>query len=187
MLGKIWAQCATQYLEFLKGQKLLSDSDIARLVYLPKTIQTKRPVAGYREVNGYRRCELDLQATSGDGTPFSVFVRQNLTFTENFSVGLRYFTGDGRLGSLTLVRYNGPHGEYSRHPNGHFAMPHIHRITEDEIASGSSEPQEQKREVTQRYRTFDQALLTFFSDIAAANFEEHFPNLSQLRLLNGHC
>ena len=165
----------------------MTDNDIAGLIYLPKTIETKSPAAGYREVHGQRRCDLDLRATSEDGPSFSVFVRQNLMFSENYSIGLRYFTGDRRLGSLTLVRYNGPHGEYSRHPDGHFAKPHIHRITEDEIASGSSEPQEQNREITNKYSTFDQALFIFFSDIAAVNFERHFPNLSQLRLFHGHC
>ena len=165
----------------------MTDNDIERLIYLPKTIQAKNPAVGYREVNEQRRCDLDLRATSEDGPSFSVFVRQNLVFNENFSIGLRYFTGDRRLGTLTLTRYNGPHGEYSRHPDGHFAQPHIHRITEAEIASGSSEPQEQNRVITNKYSTFEQALFIFFSEIAATNFASHFPKLDQPRLFSGHC
>lgn len=165
---------------------ILTDDDIRSLIHLPKMIESKSPAVGYREANGQRRCDLEMQAASNDGVSFSVFVRQNVTFNENFSVGLRYSTGDTRLGSLTLVRYNGPHGEYSRHPDGHFAKPHIHRITAAEIASGSSEPQERSREITNRYSTLDSALLVFFDDIKATDFETHFPNLRQARLFDEH-
>ena len=163
---------------------ILTDDDIRSLILLPKVIESKSPAVGYKEESGQRRCDLDMKATNG-GVLFSVFVRQNLKFNENFSIGLRYFTGDPRLGSLVLVRYNGPHGEYSRNPDGHFAEPHIHRITAEEIASGSSEPQERSREITDRYSTLDSALLVFFDDVKAIDFESHFPNLRQKRMFDG--
>lgn len=113
---------------------------------------------------------------------FTVFTRQNIVFIENFSIGLRYQTNDPKLGTVTLVRYNGPHGEYSRHPDGHHAVPHIHRITATEIASGSTQPQERDREITDRYSTFETALVVFFADIGAINYGEYFPELLQGRL-----
>lgn len=162
---------------------MLTDDDIRNLISLPKTIERKTPVNGYDEKDGNKRCDLRLRAKSENGESFSVFVRQNIKFIENFSIGLRYFTGDSSVGSITLVRYNGPHGEYSRHPDGHFAAPHIHRISWEEMDSGSYEPQERHREITDRYETFEQALSVFFADIAADGFESHFPNLDQKRLL----
>ena len=162
----------------------LTDDDIQSLIHLPKVIESKNPAVGYKEEKGQRRCDLDMKAMSNGGELFSVFVRQNLKFNENFSIGLRYSTGDPRLGSLTLVRYNGPHGEYSRHPDRHFAKPHIHRITAAEIATGSSEPQERSREITDRYSTLESALLAFFDDIKAIEWESHFPNLRQARMFD---
>ena len=73
-----------------------------------------------------------------------------------------------------MVRYNGPHGESSRDPDGHYASPHIHRITQAESAKGSVEPPEKHRELTDRYDTFEEALLVFFSDIGVSNYAEYF-------------
>lgn len=163
---------------------MLTNDDIHNLISLPKVIEEKDPAREYHEADGHRRCSLKLRAKSESGETFRAFVNQNMKFTENFSVGLNYLTGDSRTARITLVRYNGPHGEYSRNPDGHFAAPHIHRITEEEIASGSYRPQERHREITDRYTTFEQALRVFFTDIAADGFESHFPNLIQLRLIN---
>ena len=91
-----------------------------------------------------------------------------------------------RESTITLVRYNGPHGEINRHSDGHYNKPHIHRITAAEIASGSTEPQESHREITTRYGTFEQALLVFFDDIAAPDSGQYFSELLQGRLFNGH-
>ncbi len=89
---------------------------------------------------------------------FNVFVRQNIRFAGNFSIGLRYQANRGNLATITLVRYNGPHGETSRSPDGHYALPHIHYITEEEIARGHMQPQENHRELTYRYSSFTEAL-----------------------------
>lgn len=163
---------------------MLTDDDIRDLISLPKVIEKRDPASGYREEYGHRRCRLYLRAKSESGETFRVFIRQNMKFTDNFSVGLTYLTGDSRMGRITLTRYNGPHGEYSRDPDGHFAAPHIHRITEEEIASGSDQPEELHREITDRYTTFDQALRTFFTDIAADGFESHFPKSIQARMFD---
>ena len=114
-----------------------------------------------------------------------MFIRQNTTFVENFSIGLRFKPiVDPSLGTITLVRYNGPHGEYSIHPDGHFASPHIHRITAEEIASGSRFPQERDREITDTYSSLDSALRVFWEDIHVDNFGDYFPSLVRPRLFD---
>ena len=132
----------------------------------------------YREQHGHRRCDVELRSESIDGT-FLVFVRQNLMFIENFSIGLRYRSTDSASGTFTLVRYNGPHGELTKGRDDHFLTPHIHRITEQEIASGSVQPQEKHRELTDRYSTLEQALAVFFEDIGVSNVDSWFPDLTQ--------
>ena len=157
----------------------MTDEEIAQMIGVPKTIVSKTPVKGYREQNAHRRCDVELRSESvGDGT-FFVFVRQNLTFIENFSIGLRYRSDDAALGTVTLVRYNGPHGETRIGPDKHFVVPHIHRITAQEIASGSVQPQEKHREPTARYSTLEQALVVFFKDVGVSNIEPWFPDLAQ--------
>ena len=159
---------------------MLTDQEIQGLTAMPKAIQKKEPSRGYREENSHKRCELELLATGPGGEQFEAFVRQNLIFIENFSIGLRYRTGDPILGTVTLARYNGPHGEQSRGPDGHFALSHIHRITEAQLNSSSRQPQENFREITDRYQTFDEALFVFFSDVKVVNFQEYFPNQGRL-------
>lgn len=125
-------------------------------------------------------------ASSSPDTEFTVFIRQNDKFIENFSIGLRHKTKDRTLGTITLLRYNGPHGESSRGPGGHFGRPHIHRVTARELVEGNREPQERHRDMTDRYSTFEEALSVFFRDIAASNYLDYFRELRQLELFNGH-
>lgn len=160
--------------------RLLTDQDIQALASMPKAIQKKDPARGYREESFQRHCEFELLATGSGGEQFEAFVRQNLVFIENFSIGLRYRTGDPVLGTVTLARYNGPHGEQSRDSDGHFALPHIHRITEAELRSGSPQPQESHREITDRYQTFDEALMAFFLDVQVMNSQDYFPSQGRL-------
>ena len=169
-----------QWVEFAS---MLTDVDIAELISRPKMIVKKTPASGYLEESRNRRCDLELVDIEDDRCEFRVFIRQNTDFIENFSIGLRHRPiGDPTLATLTLVRYNGPHGEYSINPDGHYAVPHIHRITEAEIASGSYQPQERHRELTDRYSTYESALRVFWGDIGVhneANINRHFPGLMQ--------
>lgn len=160
----------------------MTDEDIRRLIACPKRITRRQPARGYRTDNRHQRCSLDLQSVNGVGGIFTVFIRQSTMFMENFSVGLCYQTGNAVQGSITLARYNGPHGETSRAPDGHYARPHIHRITAQEIAHGALQPQEKDREITNRYATLEQALLIFFGDAGIANYADYFPEIQQGQL-----
>lgn len=159
----------------------MTDDQIYDLITGAKRIVSKTPRHGYTEEGRHRRCELELQSLDEDNTQFVVFVRQNMQYGENFSIGLRHRIGAASLGLVTLIRYNGPHGETSISADGHFAVPHIHRITAAELARGSTEPQEREREVTTRYGTFEQAINVFLDDIGVTNSLEFFPSLGQLR------
>lgn len=160
----------------------MTDQQIADLIACPKRIVNRQPARGYQAGNGHNRCDLDLLGLNGRGGMFKVFIRQNDEFIENFSIGLRYQTGNRQQGLITLARYNGPHDASSRAPDGHFNQPHIHRVTAQELASGSMQPRENDREITDRYHTFEQALAIFLADAGVANAGEHFPELQQSRL-----
>lgn len=166
---------------------MLTDEQIQNLVNCSKTIARKEPARGYREESRHLRCDLELVSIEDSSVVFKVFIRQSREFIENFSIGLLYSSNDPTLRTVTLVRYNGPHGEASRDPDGHYSKPHIHRITASELESGSAQPQERDREVTDRYSTFEQGLAVFFQDTRIVNFEDHFPGIQQGSLFDGHC
>lgn len=164
---------------------MLKDFEIQALIEVPKRIVHKNPAKGFREENRHLGCRLELESVSDEEKKFKVFIRKSVEFIENFSIGLRYETNLPLLKIATLIRYNGPHGDISRHSNGHYAKPHIHRITAAEIASESMDPQEKHRKITDKYRTFEEALWTFFRDTGTINFAKHFSELRQTRLFNG--
>ncbi len=168
----------------LPERPILNDEQIRQLLDVPKTIANRTPAKGYVDESGHRRCQLDLETNSDEDAQFSVFVRQSSNFIENYSIGLRYRTDDKAVGTITLIRYNGAHGGDSRNPDGHFALPHIHRITAQLLASGNTNPQESHRETTDRYSTFEQALRNFFEDISVTNYAEYFPEALQPRLFD---
>lgn len=164
---------------------MISDVQIQDLIRLPKVIIDRRPATGYREEHGSRRCDLSLRSSDDSARKFLVFIRQHIRIRQNFSIGLRYPVNVGKLTTITLVRYNGPHGETSRAPDGHYARPHIHYITANELAAGHTLPQENHRELTNKYNTFEEALREFFAKIAVENCEDYFPMLWKPRLFNG--
>ena len=165
---------------------MLTDRQIQNLVTRPKRILRRVPPSGYQEEGRQRRGELELEATDDSSYRFSVFIRQSAKFIENFSVGLRYQTGDSSLGTVTLLRYNGPHGESVRDPDGHYARPHIHRITEAALVSGSEHPQEMDREITDQYATLEEALVLFLNEVGVMRVRDNFDQLVQMRFFSGH-
>ena len=167
---------------------MLTDAAIADLIGRPKRIVRKNPASGYRDDGQNRRCDLELVDIEDERSEYGVFIRQNTNFIENFTIGLSHRSqSNPTTRTLTLVRYNGPHGEYSNSPDGHYDVPHIHRITESEITSGSYQPQERHRELTDRYSTYETALKVFWGDVGVrdeANIDRYFPGLLQSRMFD---
>lgn len=163
---------------------MLSEHQILELIHVPKTISSRNPTSGYRESDGHSRGAIELYSNIDESQRFSVFIRRSQVFIENYSIGLRYRPVDNSVGLVTLVRYNGSHGEYSLASDGHFAQSHIHYLTSDELNAGHMQPQEARRESTSRYETYEEALNTFLQDIGASNTGLYFPELTQLRLFD---
>ena len=165
---------------------MLTDIEIEELITSSKKIITRVPAKGYKQGGGNLRCDLHLENIDTKEEIFRIFIRQNSEFIENYSIGLRYKSDGKELGTITLVRYNGPHGETSKHEDGHYNKPHIHRITAKELASGSTMPQESYRKITNRYGTLEQAIVVFFKDIGVTNYLKYFPGINQLDIFNEH-
>lgn len=158
---------------------MLNDSQIDALVTAPKRITERNPTSGYRLDGRSNRCDLELEAIGEPRQRFAVFIRQNLVFIENFSIGLMFHSDHPRLKTFTLVRYNGPHGESSASADGHYSHPHIHYMREAELGRGHSRPEPRFRELTDRFATLEQALICFFTDTSVEDYVRHFPNLAQ--------
>ena len=163
---------------------MYSDEEIGELIRCPKAIITREPRTGYLEEDQHRRANLHLRSTPDGAERFEVFFRQHRSFTENFSIGLRYRTGSSLAGTITLVRYNGPHGRDQVARDAHFARPHIHLLTEDELSAGHLQPRVLKREPTDRYETFYEAVRAFLSEIGVTDYDDYFPELLQVRLFD---
>lgn len=110
---------------------------------------------------------------------FSVFIRQNTEFTENFSIGLSYIDTTGK--EFKLIRFNGNHGENKNrtdHPHFHY---HIHTISIENLNNGSTELSDVS--ITDKYAAFEDALLYFFDFTNIREWQKYFPSIAEPKLL----
>lgn len=152
----------------------LSDQDIRDLVESPKEIVGKEPGSGFKKMHKSLRCDLELYSSMNEDA-FKIFTRQSTVISEDFAIGLRYRI-EG-LGTALLVRYNGAHGETSKNKDGHYSVPHIHRMTAEQIELGGILRMPKKREITTKYETFEDALVIFFKEIGIDDYLAYFPDL----------
>ena len=181
---------------------MITDQDIQNLIRAPKEIRERKSKKRYKMERGHRRRDLTLylspsepQASSkkksavpsgrtgafGQHVKFVIFIRQNQAFIENFSIGLRCEIPSLKS-AVTLIRYNGPHGPIKSSASDHHSYPHIHRITQKEVQSGSFNPRSQDIELTNKYNTFEEGLRAFLIDMNVTNRQEYFPELEQRSL-----
>lgn len=161
-----------------------TDEQLQELINMPKIVRSRKPASGYKTEKGHERCTMELSSDASDITQFAVFIRRSTRFIENFTIGLLYCTNMRGIGDITLLRYNGAHGETSRAPDGHYAKPHIHWLTSEDIEEGITEPQEKKREITDEYSTLDEALEVFSRDINIVDFGNYPIPSTQRRLFD---
>ena len=180
---------------------MITNQDIQKLISTPKKIQKKNPRRGYTQEKGHKKCNLilcqlhlQMQDSAEEKSPakkenlkeqnndieFKIFIRQNQTFMENFSIGLRCYISSLQK-FVILVRYNGPHGSVPRGKTDHHPYPHIHRVTQEEIQSGSFNPKEKNIEITKKYSTYEEGLRAFLMDMNVTNWQDYFPELEQMR------
>jgi hypothetical protein len=103
---------------------------------------------------------------------FNVFIRQLISFPENFSVGLIHNPKDEK-GTIDLLRCNGMHGGTLAFP--HHAFFHIHHASEDRITKGLKP--EGDIEQTTEYSTLEQAIQYFINKInlTKKDIDKYFP------------
>ena len=142
----------------MANTRAYTDKELADLESMPKRVTNPgarwadkpklRPVHSQRIFQAVGQQDQEAQ--------FSVYQRQNLDDSSDFSCGISYHP----LGapSLTLARYNGPN-----HEHGDIAYrTHIHRDSERAIAAGKKP--ESEAEETDRFETLEGALACLMQD-----------------------
>ncbi len=158
-----------------------TQEDLDRLIKCEKIITTP-PRKDMLLENGHYRNGMDLQ--SKDGTyKFSVYMRKNEKFEENFTIGLMYHPQDGTK-RITLVRCNGPHGDHVNDFLGgeHHNKYHIHLAKDFNINVGKKSDIYAK--TTNQYINLDEAILFFVKYCNISGSEKYFNTRCQLSLLD---
>ena len=165
---------------------MLSNKQIDDLIRCPKMIIDASPKHGMaidRKNSFVKRKNLSLRSTADDYN-FDIFIRENTMLIENFSIGLLYKTEDKNFGKITLIRYNGEHGQNDWSRDRHYSAFHVHSITEDLLLQGIYEAKEIT--LTDKFSTFDSALNLFLKSVNVKNITEYFPHYEeQLCLFEG--
>ncbi|MFA5728332.1 MAG: hypothetical protein WC957_02795 [Candidatus Neomarinimicrobiota bacterium] len=159
----------------------MNDQEIKELIEIPKVIEELQPKVLKIE-SGHQRQKIILKSMDNQKR-FWIFVRRNLKFVENFSVGLVYSAPDGK--NIHLLRLNGAHGQVSKKPFGldpHIDF-HIHTLTSNDFESGNyNKPS--GIELTNEFVSLEQATAKMFIKANILNGRDFFSNLDQLNLFN---
>lgn len=152
----------------------LGNFTVQELLKCPKIILSKEPANGLKEEYQQLRAELELEAEDGDAR-FRMFIRKHKMFESNFSIGLDF---RGKMGSVPLIRYNGPHKTTKEVVSDAHFNYHIH--TEADLESTKSYMS--KTEVTNKYSNYKDALYHAFEDLNIQNYGKFFPDEAQTNL-----
>ena len=161
---------------------VMSQDEIERLIHCPKVV-TEPPRREPATERGNSRNGARLKAKDGD-EEFSMFVRINDSFNENFSIGLVFHPRDGRP-DIQLLRCNGPHGPHVENyddPITHNEY-HVHLATTQAMEAG--EAPERHAEVNKQHASYEEALRYFLFEINLVDPDRYFPGASQLLLIAG--
>jgi len=159
--------------------KHYDQQDLDEMIVCPKLI-TGSPRKEMRLERGSFRNAFDLESI-GNKTRFSVFMRRNERFPENFSIGLAVYPKD-EYEKCFLFRCNGPHGDHVNdllNHDPHFGF-HIHKAKAGDIENGLAP--EHYAELTESYGSYEEALTHFLKWIKAENADQYFDIQRQLRL-----
>jgi hypothetical protein len=157
--------------------KNFTQMELETLISCPKRV-TDPPRQTMRLERGHLRNDLKLR--SDDDKEFSVFIRVNEKFQENFSIGLTYQPSDEPR-TICLLRCNGRHGEHINNPEAemhpHFGY-HVHVAQADLMNMG--ELPERFAELTSEYASYEEALVYFIGRVNIFEAHTYFSNLPQL-------
>jgi hypothetical protein len=159
-----------------------SQIEIDQLISCPREV-SEAPRREMKAEGAHLRNSAKLIPKDGTEGEFTIFVRQNLDFPENFSIGLACSPQDGRE-TITLIRCNGKHGDFNEnfdpdHPHSDF---HIHRATEDAINDGRA-PEKFATKTTE-YASIEEALQVFVKmvNLDSKDAQKYFSAGTQLPL-----
>ena len=155
----------------------ITSQEIEKLIRCPKII-IDSPRKQMQLANGHWRNDMKLQSNDGEHD-FSVFMRKNEDFEENFSVGLIYYPRDIR-GDVHLLRCNGPHGPHVLF--NHHDRFHVHEADPKNLSAGMRA--ERTAYITKEYATYQDALGYFLKRCNIMNAEQHFPGILQRELFS---
>ena len=157
--------------------KTYSEEEISQLIGCEKVV-TEPPRKAMAPRRGHRRNDMRLRSKQSD-KDFTVFMRINDEFPENFSIGLVHSPKDER-GTICLLRFNGPHGGFGWRADMHGSLYHIHRAGPENIEAGKRA--EAGGKATRAFASYEQALRHFLRQVNVCEAEELFPGTFQLRL-----
>ncbi len=144
---------------------LLKNELISKIIAAPKiTTSGLDPKWRRQKDQAHWRAELQLECAY----PCRIALRKSIDNPLNFSILLIYTQWVGR--DVIIVRYNGDHGLHINKRTGErIRGPHIHMITEEYQRHGGKP--EGFATATCEYRTFDEALATFISDMSVRTWK----------------
>ena len=142
-----------------------TDEFISELLSCSKRVSSAPKDSGVGR--GSSKIKFTLESINTNHT-FSGFISRNLTFQENFSIGLVYQQKDEK-GTIVLIRVNGPHGPNENMP--HHEGPHIHLATADRINAGLKP--EGHIETKVPYATIEEAVQYFVKRINIIPIDRH--------------
>jgi hypothetical protein len=122
---------------------------------------------------GHKRNNFRL-LSSDEKHQFSAFLRVNITFPENFSIGLVYQPVNDR--EIMLFRCNGPHHHKEKPNSEHHISYHYHIEKEENILEGINPMNHSV--VVEEYSTYVEAFQFFISKCNIVNAEKFFPSLT---------
>lgn len=157
--------------------KNYTQAELDALISCAKTVSEAPRQTLKLDRGSYRN---DLKLVSENEEVFSVFMRINESFQENFSIGLVYHPADEPR-AIVLLRCNGRHGEHTNAPAAepipHYDY-HVHTAQADLMSQGQAP--ERFAEITQEYASYEEALAYFVGRVNIQEAHKFFSNLPQL-------
>ena len=136
-LARSLRQSASGKIKLMDKIQNVTDEWLRRLCVMPKMVTTPR--ARWTQKNPrHKQRKFLLCGTKEEDKKFSIFLRQSITHSNNFSCGIEFTSGVHS--EVRLARYNGPghvrrNGPEHAHPVIRF-RPHIHRASEKAYLQG---------------------------------------------------
>jgi len=145
---------------------MLTNLEIAALIECRKIIVGK-PKKDMVAERSYYRNDMKLQSADKQHN-FAVFMRLNIAYPENFSIGLDYTLPESS-DRIILLRCNGDHGVHVNKviDSEYITGQHIHKATQEALSAGLYP--ESYAQKTSEYYSYPEALAHF---ISIANIED---------------